>query len=288
MNVELRKVSDLTRPRQYGLALVELMIAMVLGLIVVGAAFAVFLSNQQSYAANEGLNRVQEGARVALELMSRDVRAAGGSACSSASELAGGGADVVAFRDNPVRGSSSRLIVTSAEDSAYRISSATSASVTLEAGQVDKASEAFSKDDVLLLCNARKSFLVTATAVDDTKITHSALPGGYDPQNDPYATIATVAVARFRNVEWFTGANGRGGSSLYVRRQGGANEEVVEGVDALTVQFRDATTGNYLAAPGSNPIDAVHLSLTLSGPAIDGTPLSRNAASVVNVRARTL
>ena len=66
-----------------GFGLIELMIAMVIGLLVLGAAIAVFQSNQRSYRSNEGVNRVQEGARVAYEMMSRDIRSAGTSACTN-------------------------------------------------------------------------------------------------------------------------------------------------------------------------------------------------------------
>lgn len=65
-----------------GVTLIELMVAMVLGLIVAGAAMAVFLTNRQTYVATESLGRLQEGARTAFELMSRDLRAAGTIPCS--------------------------------------------------------------------------------------------------------------------------------------------------------------------------------------------------------------
>lgn len=70
-----------------GLSLIELMIAMVLGLLVVGAAGGVFLANKRVYAATETLNRVQENSRVSFELMSRDVREAGGSPCGKDSQF---------------------------------------------------------------------------------------------------------------------------------------------------------------------------------------------------------
>ena len=49
-----------------GFSLIELMIALVLGLLVLGAAIAVFQSNQRTFNANEGQNRIQEGARAGL------------------------------------------------------------------------------------------------------------------------------------------------------------------------------------------------------------------------------
>lgn len=71
------------RARQAGLSLVELMISLILGLLVVAGASAVFLSNKRTYGTSETLNRIQENERVSFEMMSRDVREAGGGPCSS-------------------------------------------------------------------------------------------------------------------------------------------------------------------------------------------------------------
>ena len=64
-----------------GFTLIELMVAMVLGLIISGAAVAVFSANRQTYAATESLGRIQENARTGYELMARDLRDAAGSDC---------------------------------------------------------------------------------------------------------------------------------------------------------------------------------------------------------------
>ena len=70
------------RPKhQSGLSLVELMIAMVLGLVVIGGVTSVVVSNSQSYRASEALAQLQENARTAFELMARDIRQAGSSSC---------------------------------------------------------------------------------------------------------------------------------------------------------------------------------------------------------------
>lgn len=57
-----------------GVTLVELMVAMVLGLLVVGAAMSVFIANKKTYVAAENIGRLQEASRVAFELMARDIR----------------------------------------------------------------------------------------------------------------------------------------------------------------------------------------------------------------------
>lgn len=69
--------------RQSGFTLIELMISLALGLLVVAAASGLFIANRQVYAANETINRMQESARTAFELMSRDVREAGATPCMS-------------------------------------------------------------------------------------------------------------------------------------------------------------------------------------------------------------
>ncbi|QSX75155.1 prepilin-type N-terminal cleavage/methylation domain-containing protein [Lysobacter arenosi] len=66
-----------------GFSLIELMISLVLGLLVVAAAGTLFMANRQTYTATESLGRLQENARVAFELMSRDVREAGGNFCGA-------------------------------------------------------------------------------------------------------------------------------------------------------------------------------------------------------------
>lgn len=67
--------------RARGFTLVELMVALAVGLIVTGAAITVFLSTSRTYDATESLGRVQENMRVAFELMARDLREAGGNPC---------------------------------------------------------------------------------------------------------------------------------------------------------------------------------------------------------------
>lgn len=65
-----------------GVTLIELMIALVLGLLIVAAGIGIFISNKQVFRATENLSRMQENGRVGFELMARELRVAGASACS--------------------------------------------------------------------------------------------------------------------------------------------------------------------------------------------------------------
>lgn len=68
---------------QRGFTLIELMVALVLGLLVIGAASALFLSSRRTYGTTASINRMQENGRAAFEIMARDLRAAGGNPCSA-------------------------------------------------------------------------------------------------------------------------------------------------------------------------------------------------------------
>src|SRR5690606_29784673 len=69
------------RPRQRGVTLVELMVAMLLGLILTGGAIQVFIGNRAAYDFNEGLARLQENGRFAIDSLSFRTRMAGYFGC---------------------------------------------------------------------------------------------------------------------------------------------------------------------------------------------------------------
>ena len=69
--------------RQRGVSLIEVMVALGLGLVVVLAASMVFIGSRQANRTTEGLSRAQETARSAFELMGRELREAGGNPCDT-------------------------------------------------------------------------------------------------------------------------------------------------------------------------------------------------------------
>jgi type IV pilus assembly protein PilW len=70
-----------TMPRQRGLTLVELMVALVLGMLVMVGVIQLFVGNKQTYRAQDGLARLQETGRFALFIMNKDLRAGGNLGC---------------------------------------------------------------------------------------------------------------------------------------------------------------------------------------------------------------
>ena len=73
--------------RQHGVTLVELMIALALGLLITVAMLKVYVDASGLYRFNEGLARVQENGRFALEFIRRDARVAGFWGCNSEAPL---------------------------------------------------------------------------------------------------------------------------------------------------------------------------------------------------------
>jgi len=94
MHVQLKHLR-LRGQGQHGLTMVELLISLVIGLVVIGAVSYVYIGSRGAYRGNEGLARVQEAGRFALDAIARDVRRAGALGCGSSTSVGSGGAVAV-------------------------------------------------------------------------------------------------------------------------------------------------------------------------------------------------
>lgn len=72
-----------TNRGQRGFSLVELMIAMVLGLLLAGAVLQVYLSTKMTFNTQDQKSVLEESGRYALEVVARDARMAGLTGCNS-------------------------------------------------------------------------------------------------------------------------------------------------------------------------------------------------------------
>lgn len=66
----------------HGFSLVEMMIAMTISLVIILAVTQIFVSSKTTYSYTEGLSRIQEGGRFAVDFMAQDIRMAGYSGCA--------------------------------------------------------------------------------------------------------------------------------------------------------------------------------------------------------------
>lgn len=73
--------------RQRGISAVEILIALVIGLILVAGVAEVYLGAKQSYRLQDAQGRIQENGRYALEILQNDLRQAGYMGCPSLAEM---------------------------------------------------------------------------------------------------------------------------------------------------------------------------------------------------------
>ena len=82
---------------EQGLSLVELLVAMTIGLLLITGMIAVFSGNQRSSELNSAMTDMQESARFAIEAIARDARMAGFQGCIDVAA----GAAIVRGNDAP-------------------------------------------------------------------------------------------------------------------------------------------------------------------------------------------
>ena len=105
------------RPHRFGakqgFTLIELMVAMVLGMLLMAVAIQIFVGNRDTYRFNSNLARVQENGRFAFDQIARVVRMTGYQGQSAANwvlgpmSLANGGVTPLAGTDNATNASDS-------------------------------------------------------------------------------------------------------------------------------------------------------------------------------------
>jgi len=66
-----------------GFSLIELMIAMTIGLVILAAVIQIFVRSHATYQLDEGMSRVQENARFSMDYLAKDIRMAGYLGCNS-------------------------------------------------------------------------------------------------------------------------------------------------------------------------------------------------------------
>lgn len=233
---------------QAGLSLIELMIAMVLGLVVLAGGIGVFLSNQQTQRLSENLARMQDSARYAFEIMSRDLRGAGGTPCGKRninvtntlssdwwtlwSESFRGveGEEETVFPSDRINAENAVIVLSAIlEDGLFELAShdTDEQSFTLAADL-----HPFSKGDVVMVCNYDRAAIVRLDNVDDKVLT-------YIDDGDALPLFSSGAIISFYTAQaWYLQDNPFGISSLYVRDGvSGISREVIEGVTQLRLQY---------------------------------------------------
>ncbi len=75
------------RIHQAGMTLIEIMIALLIGAFLIGGILEIFINSRQTYRMQEGLSRLQENGRFALDFLADDIRMAGFIGCNNNASL---------------------------------------------------------------------------------------------------------------------------------------------------------------------------------------------------------
>lgn len=263
------------RSAMRGFTLIELMVAMLLGLVVMAGVGSVFLSNQRVYRTNRALSDVQDSSRIAFELLARDIRNAGLTACSNNGRVsnvlnigpANKGATWWGDWNNAIRGfegndpdvaagtsardrvaGTASLQLLGGDDTSYSVAShdSSGAQFTLNEASADPIA-----GDVFIVCDYDHAAIFKSSSYNaKAKTVGHATEGGNctaglgfptscDTAN-VYTFGANAYMTRLNVADWYIGVNGDGGTSLYrLGRSGGSpqRDEMVRGVTAMQLQY---------------------------------------------------
>jgi type IV pilus assembly protein PilW len=256
-----------------GLSLVEVMVTVAIGLVITLGVVGVVGVNQQNLRITEGLSESQENARMAFELIARDVRQARDTGCGpvTASRVTDlnttwwgnwypiqgfggttGAPGVTTGGATGQRVSGTEALQLQGTGEAVVIGSFTGLNkVTL------KTSSHSLKAGTVVICDMDNASLHNVTAVSGADITISPNIVISDPDNPQFQAAQYVATT------WYIGNNGRaaeGGRSLYrVRRTPAGTtltEEILPGVVGMNIRYHRVGQANFVATPPANEADS--------------------------------
>jgi type IV pilus assembly protein PilW len=299
------------------------MIAMLLSLLLSAAALGVFVSNKRVYGATEGLGRIQENARMAFELMSRDIREAGGNPCDvrmkvanvlndAASWWATYSAGISGFDDGGHPDSApgtDAIRIQFFEDTGIL----TSTGMPNATGQLPvNDSTPITDRQILMVCGFFPSSVtepVTDTAAIFSAgttagaITHTqAMGNARDDFSDATHPVSVVfpagsVLGSMRAMEWYVAANLDGGTSLYRRQlrypgtapELGDPEEIVPDVTDMELTYLENDIWTAGVPGGWSNVTAVQVVLNLQARdsragGVEGELITRQLVHVIALR----
>ena len=268
--------------KQRGFSLIELMVAITLGLILMTGVLSLFFSSKVTYFANEKMARLQENGRVALDFVLHDVRAAGYNGCAKAvpftstlntptgllwnyalpvqgyeSDGAGGFSPALGVALTPAPVNDSDVIVTRSlarDGRALRVQ----VDVGSETGDlsVTNATPApVAAGTIMIVTNCSASSVFQATGytagAPNGTIAHAtggALTPGNATNNLGWTYTAGARVAPLQTVIYYVGADPVSGEPGLYRKVGAAAPDLlIDGVQALQIAYGEDTNGDRIA-----------------------------------------
>jgi type IV pilus assembly protein PilW len=289
------------RHRAAGFSLVELMVAMLISLLLGAAAVSLFLSNKRVYGATEGVGRLQENARIAFELMARDIREAGGNPCDvrmkivhvvdSTSWWVNYDAGISGFNDGGLAGSApgtdairiQYFETTPVETTGDMVGPTDSVPVnnatSITPGQILMACGFFPPTSAGPgpIFDVIDTAAIFSAGVSGGALTHTEADG--NTSNDftdasqavPVKFPAGSSIGSLRALQWYVAENGEGGTSLFRSQLGygggapamGTPEEIIPDVTDMQITYLEDDTWTTGLPANWSAVTAVQVELEL-------------------------
>ncbi len=269
-------------PKQTGLTLIEILVALVISLFLLGGIIQVYMGNKTTYRFADASSRIQENGRFALEAMATDIRMAGSWGCYELKPDSNGNGDLA--EDNPTL--HNNLNFTAGVNYDFVNQPAISATNTggdwtttdtltirgAEPGQTTLTAtlpgispitgtvvisdiNPFFDGDIAVLtnCFAANIFQISAISPDGTTISHGAnadTPGN-STNSFESTTLAddfkanSAALFRLQEVTYSIGISTSGsGEPALFRNRNGTNDELIEGIENFQILLGEDTDGD--------------------------------------------
>lgn len=263
--------------KQRGVSLVEMMVAVTIGLILMAGVMSIFLSSKVTYFANEKLARLQESGRIALNLVSHDVRAAGYMGCARAvpfnsvlnsptsllwnysiplqgfeSDGSGGYSPALGITLNPAPISTSDVIVarTLARDSRALRVEANMTSLTGNIIVANTVPAPVTAGQILIVTDCQASTVFQTNSYSAGNIAHANVGSPGNSTGDLGMLYRIGArVAPLQTLIYYVGNDPATGNPALYRQTGQTtpSDLLIEGVEGLQISYGLDTNGDRLA-----------------------------------------
>ncbi len=311
--------------RHQGFTLVELLVAMLLGVTLLFGVTQIFNSSRESARLQTAMASIQDGGRVAVEILNRDVRNADFSGClRERSQLtngldnvvtgthyeyfdlqavSGGTADGVAKigSKTPINGTDTLQIVTAVPvcEGVYGLSveqTSRGDNLTLNGsctGGIDDGT-------VLLVSNCSSGETFIKTGGSGASVEHNNTytdADGVSNSSGQFQELYGLDATVMRPVRYtYFVAPGQSGSNALFRREDDRIMELISNVEDFQIEFGVDTDDNLAienfvqpaAVADPQQVLAVRATITVrSDGLVNGNPLNRTFTSTTNIRNRT-
>lgn len=240
-----------------GFSLTELLVAMVIGLILLGGLVTLMVNSKKNFSQQDYSARLQENARFAMDFLSYDIRMAGFYGCSN--EILNGSVLPITAVDSG-DGSPDTITITYGEsyqagqevvvDGGHVPADGTTLSLnTIPADWNDSASH----QDSLIIGDCGNAAIadIDEDGIDtsSSQVTVSPRDGSFTRAFDADANINGPIIVRRLVTHTYAVEDGDSGIPVLTRN----GRELVEGVENIQLLYRDLTGGDFVQGSSSLP-----------------------------------